>query len=89
MKMRQGLRQRMPGAQLRFLFRPDQIGMIQRRAHALAAMAVDHADQPGLEAARSGDDMREQGPARKRMQHLGQIRVHALALPGGEDDDVH
>ena len=35
---------------------------------------------------------RAHGPARlagERMQHLGQVGAHALALAGGEDDDVH
>ena len=88
-EMRQGLRQRMAGAQLRLLPRPDQAGQGDGLAHALAAVAVDDADDAGLEAARGIDHVRKQRPAGQRMQHLGQIRVHALALTGGEDDDVH
>ena len=52
-------------------------------------MAVYDTDHTRIEAARGGDDMRKQRPARQRMQHLGQIRVHALALAGREDYDVH
>ena len=33
------------------------------------------------------DDVLQQGLASQRLQHLGQVALHALALPGGKDDD--
>jgi hypothetical protein len=47
---------------------------------------VHDEDLVGLERARSGEHVRKQGPTRKTVQHLGQRRVHALALTGGEHD---
>ena len=35
------------------------------------------------------EHVRQQRPARKRMQHLGQIRSHAFALAGRQDHQIH
>ena len=40
----------------------------------------------GWMRARGADDVLEQRPARERLQHLRQRRVHALALARGEND---
>ena len=77
------------GAQLRFLQGPGEIGRIERGADDVAAMSMDDAQTPRQERARRVDDVRDERLASKRMQHLGQMGVHALALAGGEDDDVH
>jgi hypothetical protein len=34
------------------------------------------------------ENMGKKGPIRQAMEHLGQIGVHALALPGCENNDV-
>ena len=81
---------RVAGAELRLLLRPDaDRGCGERPRAPLAAMAVDHADALRLQSCARRRDMREQRLAGQRMQHLGQVRMHALALAGGEDDDVH
>jgi hypothetical protein len=41
------------------------------------------------QAARRIDDMRDERLAGERMQHLGQVGMHALALAGRENDDIH
>ena len=51
---------------------------------------TEHHDQPfRLQGAGGVDDMLRQGLAGDRVQDLGQIGVHALALAGSEDDDIH
>ena len=85
--MRQRLHHRVAGAELRLLQRPSRPGR-ERGGHLLAAMAVDDDDARG-EAAGGVQHVREQRPASERVQDLGQGRVHALALPGGENDYVH
>ena len=42
----------------------------------------------GASAARGVDHVREKGPAGERMQDLGQVRAHALALARGQDHDL-
>ena len=39
------------------------------------------------ERARGVEHVREQRPAGQRMQHLGQVGAHALALARGENED--
>jgi len=58
-------------------------------AHRFPAVAVDDADALRRELARGSDDMCKQRSSGQRMQHFREIRVHALALAGGEYDDVH
>ncbi len=85
----QRLRERVAGAQLRRLQRPVERGIGDGFAHAFAAMTVHDHDAFGSERGRRGEHVTEQRTAGKRMKDLGQVRVHALALTGGEDDDVH
>ena len=82
--MRQGLLHGMPRSELRLLPDHDEIGGGDRLRHLLAAVAVDDADALGIQGAGGGDHVREHGPPRERMQHLGQARMHALALAGRE-----
>ena len=82
-QQRQGLHDRMPGAQLRLLLGEIDVGRDQCLAHRLAAVAVDHHDAPRVEAARRIHHMAHQRLAGQGMQHLGQRGIHALALACG------
>ncbi len=84
---RHGLHDGMARAELLGLQRPLEIGLLgERRSHLLGAVAVDDVDARGLDGARGADDVLEQRPARERLQHLRQCRVHAFALARGEND---
>jgi hypothetical protein len=50
-------------------------------------VADDHAQARGRGGARF-DHVGEQRPPGERVQDLGQVGVHALALAGGQDDDL-
>ena len=50
-------------------------------------MAVHHVDGSGLERARAANNVPEQRAPGERLQNLGQIGFHSLALTGSEDDD--
>ena len=78
----------MARAELLGLQRPLQIGLVRERgADLLGAVAVDDVDRRRARMrARSANDVLEQRPARERLQHLRQCRVHALALARGEND---
>ncbi len=79
----------MTGAQLFALFGPDQVGLAgECRAHRIATVAVHHMDGRGLQRAGGIDHMGQHRAAGNRLQHLGQVGLHALASAGGEDDDV-
>ena len=84
---RHRLHEGVPGAELLGLQRPADRRFGQRRADLLAAMAVDHVDGVGRERLRAVDDVLQQRSAGQRLQHLGQVALHALALAGGQDDD--
>ena len=89
-EQRHRLHHRVAGAKLRLLPDPGHISIGGKGlAHALPAMAVDDNNARRLERTRRGDDMRQQRHAGKLVQHLGKVGVHALALAGGEDDDIH
>ena len=79
----------MAGAELLRLLGPVQVGLVgERRAHLLAAMAVDHVDAGRLQRARGVDHVRQHRPPGDLLQHLRQRGLHPLAFAGGEDDDV-
>ena len=78
----------MAGAELGFLPGPAQVGGIERLTHLLATVTIHDADVPGTELARGVDHMPQQGLSRQRMQDLGQVGMHPLALARGENDDV-
>ncbi len=87
-QMRNGLQYGVARAQLRFLQHPGDVRRIQRGAHLFAAMPMHHADARGMQRAGCIQHMAQQRFTGQRMQHLGQRRVHALALAGGENDDI-
>ena len=88
-----GLHDRVTGAQLRILQDPvNAAGLVDGGkgvAYAFAAMAVDDADALRRQFLRRVDDVGKQRLACKRMQHLGQVRMHPLSLAGSEYDDIH
>jgi hypothetical protein len=51
-------------------------------------MPVHDDDLARSERTRGLEHMGKQRPARQAVQHLRQRGMHALALPGGKDDDV-
>ena len=74
-------------AELLGLERPLEVGLLgERRADLLGAVAIDDVDAGRPQRARGADDVLEQRPARERLKHLRQRRVHALALARGEND---
>ena len=85
--LRHRLHHRVARAVLLGLQDPADVGALEGLEHLLAAVAVHHAGGRGLEAAGGVEHVPEQRPARERLQHLGQVRFHALALAGGQDHD--
>ena len=85
---RHRLRDRVTGAQLLGLQRPSQRVLVQCLAHPLAAVTVDDVDVRRAHRARGVDDVGQQRASRQRLQHLGQIGLHPLALAGSEDHDA-
>jgi hypothetical protein len=75
------------GAVLLRLQDPAHLFVRKRVAHALTAVTVDHVSRVGVQFARGIEDVRQQGAAGERLQHLRQVRIHALALAGGQDHD--
>ncbi len=76
------------GALGRVLRRETQVRRGDGRLHGFGAMADHDHDRARRERARGGQDMRDQWTAGQQVQHFRQSRMHALALPGGEDRDV-
>ena len=77
---------RMPGAKLLRLLGPDHGCLGKVFAHLLAAVAVDDVRGRRLQLCRALEHVREQRRAGERLQHLGQIREHARAATGREND---
>ena len=75
------------GPELLGLQHPLDVGVGERSAHRLGAVAVDHDHLARLERARRGEHVGEQRPAGERMQDLGQLRAHALALARRENEN--
>src|SRR5258706_9550417 len=88
-EMRGGLHHRMTRAELRFLHDPDGAVLPHGLAHVLASVTIDDADHFRRELLRGIENVREHGPARKAVQHLGRARMHALARTRGENNDIH
>ena len=76
----------MTGAALFRLVHPTKVRVGEHCAYIVTAVAVNHDDTSRLNAARLSQYVVEQRLAAERLQHLGQRRVHPLALAGGEDD---
>jgi hypothetical protein len=53
----------------------------------LTAMAVHHAQFTRTQGPRRAEHMGQQGPAGQRVQYLGEVGTHTLALTGSEYDD--
>ena len=87
-QVRHCLLQGMAGAELFRLQRPSDIVALNCLRQRIAAVAVDHAQLGGLKRPRRIQYMLKQGLARERVQHLGQIGMHARALTGGQDHNV-
>ena len=85
--IRQRLGDRMSCAELLSLQAPVQILVGKGRSHAFGAVTVNDAYGLRLKLPRAVEHMRKQRTAGERMQDLGQIRAHALALARGQDDD--
>ncbi len=94
-QMRDRLLHRMAGAQLRLLLDPldRQAGQHRMRGHGvaygLAAVSVYDDDLLRMQVPGRHHHVAKQRDARQRMQHLRAVGLHALALSGSEDDDVH
>src|SRR3546814_14261401 len=77
------------GAELSRLLDPLQVFLFDERiAHLPAAVAVDDVDARRPQPSRGGDDVGEHRLPGDLLQHLGQARFHALALPGAQDHDL-
>src|SRR5579862_7825716 len=85
--LRHHLQQRVPRAETLGLQRPGELLRGEYLTHALAAVAIDDVDRIRLERSRRVDHVLEQWTAGKRLQHLRDRRLHALALARGENDD--
>ena len=81
------LRDRVAGAELLSLQHPVDRLVRQRLLDQLAAMAVHDVDRVGAQRFRGRDDVGQHRLAGQRLQHLRQVRLHALALTGRQDDD--
>ena len=83
-----GLHDGVAGAELLGLQRPLQIfASAERRAHRVAAVAIHHVHRRGVQRARAANNVAQQRHAGERLQNLGEIGFHSLALTGSEDDD--
>ena len=79
---------RIAGAVGRVLRHEADVGGGNRRPHGIAAETDDDGDRARRKRAHGGQDMGDERPAGQRVQDFRQRRMHALALPGGEDRDV-
>ncbi len=77
----------MAGTELLGLQGPFDLCVGEGGTHLLGAVAVDHDDLAGRQCARRIEHVRKQRPPGERVQDLGQLRAHALALTRGENDD--
>ena len=88
-QLRNGLCHGVAGTQLLRLFGPGDVIGLQGGADDFAAVAVDDDQFFGVKTAGRVDHMLGQRLAGDRMQDFGEIGMHALALAGSENDDVH
>ena len=82
-----GLHDGVPGAELLRLQHPVDLLVVERGTHLRTAMPVYHVHVRRIERAGGADHMLQERLSRERLQDLGQVRVHALALSRGEYDD--
>ena len=74
-----------PGTEALALQDPGHRGVAERLGHGIAAVPVDDVHRRRRQQARGGDHVSEERLPGEGLQHLGQARLHALALAGGED----
>ncbi len=86
--VRQRLHDGMTGAALLRLQHPVYRRVTHGLFDGIAAETVYDVYLLRLQPRAALDDVRQQGPARQRLQHLWQIGFHAGALTGGENDDA-
>jgi hypothetical protein len=66
---------------------PLQVGVVgERGSDVLSGVPIDDVDRRRAHRARGVEDMSQERATRERLQDLRQRRIHALALPGGEND---
>ncbi len=80
------LRRRVTGAKLLGLVYPVQRFVRESLLDEFATMPVDDIACVCAQLAGHFEDVAEHRPASKGLQHLGQVRLHALALARREDN---
>ena len=83
----QCLRDGMAGTELLCLQRPLHGLVRECLADPIAAMSVNHMNAVGGKLLGRIEYVRKKRLAGQRLQHLRQVRLHALALTCGQDDD--
>ena len=68
----------------------DPVAVYPRQGftHLSVARPLHDTDPRGPEFLGGSEDVAQEGPTGQAMQNLGQIGLHAGALPGGEDGDA-
>ena len=67
---------------------PFDIGIGEAVAYRVAAVSVHDVGPIGPETRGCGEHVREQRPARERLQHLREVGFHPLALARRQDHDT-
>ena len=85
----QRLLQCVAGAELRLLADPLDAFRGDGVAHRLPAVPIDDDRPRRSKVASAVQHVGQQRATPERVQHLGQVGAHALALPGCQDDHIH
>ena len=85
--MGQGGFNRVAGAELLVLFHPNHIG-VDALAHQIFAVADHHTDAFRAQALCGADHARQHAAPADFMQHFGQLRIHARAFTGSQNNDI-
>jgi hypothetical protein len=88
LQLGQRLHHRMAGAELPLLQREGHVRGGEFLAHAIGPVAHDDAEPRGMQFPGCAEDVGQQRLACKGMEDLRKVRMHALALAGGQDDDL-
>ncbi len=78
---------RVPGTQLLGLHHRHHVTR-EMGIDVLRPVTDDHHRGRRAQGSHRLENPSDQGPAGRNMRHLGEIRLHPLALAGGEDDDM-
>jgi hypothetical protein len=73
---------------LLFLQNPLDVKMSMFIPELRTAVTVNHQNLPGRKPAGGLIDVFKKRFAGQAMHHFGQVRMHAFALPGGENNDA-